>query len=205
MQQQEQLLQVIENNHKKQQQAYQTLQSDLTQLGEAESRSLVVVQADSMPYAVDGKFVIGEVEQVYIDTLQVSFASRIDTGAVSSSLDARNIVLFERDGHDWVRFDVYTDSESEQLKTFEQKVKRFVSIKTEAGAENDRRPVIRIDLQIGQYKAQADVNLVDRSHLEYPLLLGRKFMRDIAIVDVGKKYIHGKNSPVAIKKTEVKL
>ncbi|WP_076536384.1 ATP-dependent zinc protease [Shewanella sp. UCD-KL21] len=142
--------------------------------------------------AITDKFVLGEVESVFIDELKAAFATRIDTGAESSSLDARNIVLFERNGVQWVRFDVMVNGEDQPGDTFEHKVERFVRIKQDAEQPEDRRPVIHAHLQIGKYAAETDLNLTDRSHLDYPLLLGRKFMKDIAVVDVGQSYIHGK-------------
>lgn len=139
------------------------------------------------------KFLLGEVESVFIDELKAKFATRIDTGAKSSSLDARNIVLFEREGVQWVRFGVVTNNADQPENTFEFKVERFVRIKQDADSDDDRRPVIHAHLKIGKYAAETDLNLTDRSHLDYPLLLGRKFMKDIAIVDVGQIYIHGKD------------
>ncbi|MGI2169876.1 ATP-dependent zinc protease family protein [Shewanella sp. MF05960] len=138
------------------------------------------------------KFILGEVESVYVDEVKAKFATRIDTGAESSSLDARNIVLFERDGVQWARYDVMTNGIDQPANTFESKVEKFVRIKQDVDSDDDRRPVIHAHLKIGKYSAETDLNLVDRSHLDYPLLLGRKFMKDIAVVDVGQIYIHGK-------------
>lgn len=147
------------------------------------------------PSPLGDKFILGAIERVYVDEVKASFNTRIDTGAESSSLDSRNIVLFERDGNSWVRFDVYVDGPDKPAKTFEAKVSRFVRIKQDADDSTDRRPVIMAHLKIGEYEAQTELNLVDRSHLDYPLLLGRKFMQDIAVVDVGKTFIHGKKGP----------
>ncbi|RPA33957.1 ATP-dependent zinc protease [Shewanella frigidimarina] len=145
------------------------------------------------PEAMIGeKFLLGEVESVFVDEVKAKFATRIDTGAESSSLDARNIVLFEREGEQWVRYDVMTNGIDQPVNTFESKVERFVRIKQDADTGDDRRPVIHAHLKIGKYAAETDLNLTDRSHLDYPLLLGRKFMKDIAIVDVGQIYVHGK-------------
>lgn len=152
----------------------------------------VVAPVQCPPSPIGDKFMLGAVEHVYIDEVKASFETRIDTGAESSSLDARNIILFERDGSQWVRFDVFTEGKQQPAKTFESKVERFVRIKQDAEDKSDRRPVIHAHLEIGEYKAETDLNLSDRSHLEYPLLLGRKFMQDIAVVDVGQTFIHGK-------------
>ena len=140
------------------------------------------------------KFVLGELEYVYVDEFKTHFETRIDTGAASSSIDAHNIILFERDGDQWVRFDVFTKSRKKPAQTFEFKVERFVRIKQNANTNNDkdRRPVIRAHLKIGEYTAETDLNLTNRSNLDYQLLLGRKFIKDIAVVDVSQRYIHGK-------------
>jgi len=148
---------------------------------------------EQCPEAIIGeKFLLGEAESVFIDEVKATFATRIDTGAESSSLDTRNIVLFEREGVQWVRFDVMTNGIDQPGNTFESKVAHFIRIKQDADTENDRRPVIHAHLKIGKYTAETELNLTDRSHLDYPLLLGRKFMKDIAIVDVGQMYIHGR-------------
>ncbi|AZG36060.1 ATP-dependent zinc protease family protein [Shewanella psychromarinicola] len=152
-----------------------------------------MAEVKQCPESIMGeKFLLGEVESVFIDELKVKFATRIDTGAESSSLDARNIVLFEREGEQWVRFDVMTNGFDQPGNTFESEVEHFIRIKQDVDTGNDRRPVIHAHLKIGKYSAETELNLTDRSHLDYPLLLGRKFMKDIAIVDVGQMYIHGK-------------
>ena len=150
------------------------------------------VQAQCPESPNNDKFMLGEVESVYVEELKTSFATRIDTGAESSSIDARNIVMFERDGVRWVRFDVMLNGEDQPPTSYEAKIARYVRIKQDADTEDDRRPVIHAHLKIGKFAAETDLNLTDRSHLDYPLLLGRKFMKDIAIVDVGQMYIQGK-------------
>jgi hypothetical protein len=169
------------------------LDEKITTLNKKDKTPVIPVIAPKQcpPSPLQGKFILGAVENVYVDEIKASFNTRIDTGAESSSLDAHNIILFERDGNQWVRFDVLTNGAKQPAQTFESKVERFVRIK-ESDDKTDRRPVIHAHLEIGQYKAETDLNLSDRSHLEFPLLLGRKFMQDIAVVDVGQTYIHGK-------------
>ncbi|WP_299794578.1 RimK/LysX family protein [uncultured Shewanella sp.] len=168
------------------------LETQISDINAEPEEDLVPVALECPPSPLGGKFLLGAEENVYIDEVKASFNTRIDTGAESSSLDSRNIILFERDGKQWVRFDVFTDGPEAPAQTFESKVERFVRIKQDADQKSDRRPVIHAHLKIGKYKAETDLNLVDRSHLEFPLLLGRKFMQDIAVVDVGQAYIHGK-------------
>ncbi|WP_394201861.1 RimK/LysX family protein [Shewanella waksmanii] len=200
--QQAQIVKIIENNQQTQQQSLtaltdevkslQTQLADLNQKQQPKDAQVIPVEVECDVSPIGDKFILGATEHVYIDEVKARFKTRIDTGAESSSLDARNIILFERDGKQWVRFDVFTLGEDNPAQTFESKVERFVRIKQDANENSDRRPVIHAHLQIGKYKAETDLNLVDRSHLEFPLLLGRKFMQDIAVVDVSQTYIHGK-------------
>ncbi|MCL1041242.1 ATP-dependent zinc protease [Shewanella marisflavi] len=170
------------------------LSQQLEEVKHQPEKQVVQVPVECDPSPIGDKFILGAVEHVYIDEIKAGFETRIDTGAESSSLDAHNIILFERNGKQWVRFDVFTQGADKPAETFESKVERFVRIKQD-GDENDRRPVIHAHLQIGNYKAETDLNLVDRSHLDYQLLLGRKFMQDIAVVDVGQTFVHGKKNP----------
>lgn len=206
--QQATLIAVIDDNQQAQTASYNELSSQLeglekqlAQLNVKPEEKITPIELECPVSPLSGKFILGAAESVYVDEIKTSFKTRIDTGAESSSLDARNIILFERDGKQWVRFDVLTQGAEVPAETFESRVERFVRIKQEADEKSDRRPVIHAHLQIGKYKAETDLNLVDRSHLEFPLLLGRKFMQDIAIVDVGQTFIHGKmTTPVVVNK-----
>lgn len=63
--------------------------------------------ADGVPpprARVTDKQLVGAVERVHLSPPDAVFEARIDTGAESSSLDARDIREFERDGSTWVRF-----------------------------------------------------------------------------------------------------
>jgi len=204
-QQQTDLMQAMDENKKSQSFAITGLSTQITALEQTLStltlppeKPIVPVVQDCPASPLGGKFILGAVEKVFVEEVKASFNTRIDTGAESSSLDARNIILFERDGKQWVRFDVFTLGKKAPAQTFESKVERFIRIKQEADNHVARRPVIHAHLQIGQYTAETDLNLVDRSHLDFPLLLGRKFMQDIAVVDVGQTYIHGEKKPAPI-------
>ncbi|MCG9696563.1 ATP-dependent zinc protease [Shewanella sp. Isolate11] len=200
-QQQGEIVQLIKDNQAEQSKAITALTKQVDDLqttvnsGQQKQKTVIAVPTECEPSPIGGKFILGAVENVFVDELKASFETRIDTGAESSSLDAHNIILFERDGKQWVRFDVLTNGADKPAQTFESKVERFVRIKQEADENSDRRPVIHAHLQIGKYKAETDLNLTDRSHLDYQMLLGRKFMQDIAVVDVAQSFINGKVTP----------
>lgn len=143
------------------------------------SRSIVV--------AGEGKMLLGELERVWVDPPGLQMIARIDTGASSSSLDADNITSFERDGDDWVRFDI-SNSAGDQV-TIERPVIKYVRVFQQADKGGSRRPVVDLRLVLGDVRATFSFTLADRSHLEQGMILGRNFLTDMALVDVSKQYV----------------
>lgn len=139
------------------------------------------------------KLVLGRAEWVGMPGFGSYFKARLDTGANTSSLSATDITRFERDGENWVRFRLAVTEDDSVVpdvlgKEFEARVVRQVRIVQASGA--DRRPVVRLPLTLGPIEQQVEFTLNDRSHLTYPVLLGRRFMLDIAVIDISRAYTH---------------
>lgn len=132
----------------------------------------------------DAKRIIGAIENIRLVPPNVVLQARIDTGAKTTSIDARNITPFERDGKQWVRF-VCIDGEKKH--TIEKKVIKTVQIKRH-GEESQDRYVVKMRIILGKVSQLISVNLNDRDAYQYPILIGRNFLRDFFIVDVGKKF-----------------
>jgi hypothetical protein len=130
------------------------------------------------------KQVYGWIEDVLIDPRHaLKLPAKLDTGADTTSLDARNIRRSRRDGEDYVRF-VVTEPASGQSVELEKPFVRAVRIKGHGGTEDvRRRVVVRMRICIGDRSRSIEVNLVDRARFEYPLLLGRNALRDVAVID----------------------
>ncbi|KAB2825060.1 RimK/LysX family protein [Aliivibrio finisterrensis] len=138
----------------------------------------------------DGKLILGEEEWMYIKAINHNAKARIDTGATTSSISAIDIEMFERDGKDWVKFKLaHNDKET---KEFESPVVRIVTIRQSSTEERADRPVIDAWVQIGDLKTKTEFTLNDRTHMTFPVLLGRTFFRDVAVVDVSKKFVQPK-------------
>ncbi len=137
------------------------------------------------------KTIVGSEEWVWLDKLQTSFKARVDTGAATSSLNAMNMVEFERDGEKWVKFNL-SHVESDSQQEIEAKIVRTILIRQSSATESVRRPVIKLDVQLGHITTSTEFTLADRSHMTFPVLLGRTFLRDIVVVDVSEKYTQKK-------------
>ncbi len=137
------------------------------------------------------KLVLGEIEHVEIKALDQIFDARVDTGAATSSLNAIDISEFERNGKQWVRFHLSDGANKpDDSNWIESPIIRYVRIRQSTNEETERRAVVQLWVKIGSINEKTEFTLADRSQMSHPILLGREFIRDIAVVDVSRKYIH---------------
>ncbi len=146
-----------------------------------------ITTAQSNVSHLKNKTVIGETEWVYISKVKQNFKARIDTGAATSSINAVNIQHFERDGKKWIRFNT-SHSEDEVDDLIEAKVVRTARIRQSSFEEESKRPVIELYVRIGDIAHLTEFSLTDRQKMEFPVLIGRNFLRDVILVDVAKKF-----------------
>ncbi|CAM3037655.1 ATP-dependent zinc protease [Vibrio rarus] len=140
----------------------------------------------------DGKLILGEQEWVYFPEFKATAKARVDSGATTSSLSAVEVKEFERDGKQWVKFK--PAQKGKVGKEISLPVVRFAKVKQSSSDAPDKRPVVAVWIQVSDLKEKTEFTLVDRSHLDFPVLLGRSFVRDVAIVDVSRKFIQPKVS-----------
>ncbi len=138
-----------------------------------------------LPGSAADKKIVGWVERVRLQPGNVLLEAKLDSGAEYSSLDATNITEFTRQGEKWVRFDL--NGRQGKKVPMEAKLIRYAPIKRHFG-QSQRRPVIKLQVCIGSYAAETQVNLVDRTGFIYPMLIGRKFMEGHFIIDPAVKH-----------------
>jgi len=56
------------------------------------------------------------------------------------------------------------------------------------GGEIEERPVVILGICLGNVYLETEVNLVDRSGLEFPMLIGRAFMSSHVVVDPSRSF-----------------
>jgi hypothetical protein len=123
--------------------------------------------------------VYGHIEKVSLHPGSIVVPARLDTGARRSSLNAQEIETFERDGKQWVRF-IFDDREGGEHR-MELPVIDEIGVRQAAGRED--RLVVRLGLCVGRDYAETDFTLTDRGRMTYPVLVGRVFLGDRALVD----------------------
>jgi len=51
---------------------------------------------------------------------------------------------------------------------------------------------VRLSMRVGDLNEKVLFTLTDRSKMEYPVMLGRSFIKDIAVVDVARTHMQPK-------------
>lgn len=148
------------------------------------AKRAVTKKENKVPKYLHEKILLGAVENVRVTPPDVVATARIDSGAETSSIDARDIEEFERDGEMWVRFN-FADRSNKSVHQIETKILKHVKIKQSSQDEtSERRIVVQLKLGIGNISELSEFTLTNREHLEFPLLIGRNILKDMAVVDV---------------------
>lgn len=169
------------------------LQADVRELEARGDEPVIVREECEVDDTLENKTLVGRSEWVGFPGIGTYLKARIDSGANTSSLSATDVTRFERDGENWVRFKLALNDDDvvvEHLRDewIEAPVERRVRIVQASGEET--RPVVSLLMTLGPIRENVEFTLNDRSHLDYPVLLGRRFMMDIAVIDVAETYLH---------------
>jgi hypothetical protein len=155
------------------------------------------------PHEKPAKLVVGWREWIALPELGIAaIKPKIDTGARSSSLHALNIESFQREGADWVRFDVHPfQRDAETTVRAEAPVLELRHVRSSSGHAT-LRPVIRTAIELGGRRWSVELTLAARDEMGFRMLLGREALRRQFLVDPGRSYLLGKppNSKPTVKK-----
>ncbi|MGH8353508.1 MAG: ATP-dependent zinc protease family protein [Pseudomonas sp.] len=150
--------------------------------------SLLVLLATPAAFSATPR-VFGWVEEGLIQPENISVKIKLDTGALTSSMDAKDLERFEKNGEKWVRFNVeLKDNDTGKMVSapFERRVERNVKVRGAGGAE--RRPVVLMKICIGNRVYSEQFSLKNRGKMNYPVLIGRRTLEHLGLVDVSKTF-----------------
>ncbi|MGE6606307.1 ATP-dependent zinc protease [Halomonas sp. NPDC076908] len=134
--------------------------------------------------------VFGWVENATLQPWGITVKAKLDSGALTSSLDARDIELFEQDDEEWVRFRLkLEDQESGEVFSdeIERPLHREQTVRGAGG--RDERPVVLMELCMGDTIYEEQFSLRDREEMLYPLLLGRRTISHLGLLDVRNTFL----------------
>jgi len=131
--------------------------------------------------------ILGWVESAWLDEPDMEIKAKLDTGAETSSLDARIVKKFRKSGKRWVRFAVTDRETGDEFVLVRERV-RTVGVVQHDGSRQVR-PVVMLRICIAGEWFETEVSLIDRSAFNYQLLLGRKALASFALVDPGGTFL----------------
>lgn len=136
------------------------------------------------------KTVIGWREWVQLPELGVlETKAKVDTGAANSSLHAFNVERVERNGVDYVRFEVHPKQRSRKPTIQCEAPLAMVKKVKNPGGRIELRPMIRTKVVVAGVELEALVNLTSRDEMGFRMLLGRRTLRNRFVIDPGRSYL----------------
>ena len=152
-------------------------------------QSAILLSLCTAPAFAATQQVLGWVEEGLILPENLAVKFKLDTGALTSSMHAEDIERFEKDGEDWVRFNIELEdiATNKQVNAqFERQVERGIKVRGAGGSE--RRPVVLMKVCLGDQVYEEQFSLNDRDRMNYPVLVGRRTLEKIGLVDSNQTF-----------------
>ena len=139
------------------------------------------------------KTTLGRVELVAFPELGIeSIEAKIDTGAYSTAIHASEIWLEEVDSQEVLNFKLldasHPEFKDEVFKSSNFKRKKVRS----SNGRLEKRYILKTKIILGGKQRVTYISLTDRSKMRFPVLIGRKVLKNGYLVDVSKKNLHKK-------------
>jgi hypothetical protein len=140
------------------------------------------------------KDIFGWAEHILVGRSQLEMEAKLDTGADTSSIDASRIRRFRTaDKKRWVEFRL-TDQDTGRTVRYKKRLVRYVYIKEHEGP-SQKRPVVKMQICVGDHPMEIEMSLVDRSDFDFPVLLGRNALQGLIVVDSELEYTSRPSCP----------
>ncbi len=144
------------------------------------------------------KQTVGRLEHISFPDLGLqNIEAKIDTGAYTTALHCHDIRLVEQNGQQLLCFKPLKTTEAGAESAQDVCTKDFQTkdIRNSFG-EVERRFIIKTSVRIGTKKVKAYISLTDRGNMRYPVLIGRRILKNRFLVDVSEVFILDKINPI---------
>lgn len=131
------------------------------------------------------KNIIGRSERVNFPLFGLKkVKGKVDTGAFTSSIHCSKIEIIDSEKVRCVFLDNSHKAYTGELLEFE--LEKEVVVKSSNG-HKEKRAMIRTTIEMRGQTFDIFLTLTNRQDMKYPLLLGRRFLKNKFLVDVSKK------------------
>jgi hypothetical protein len=153
--------------------------------------------ASSDEEAAKEQVVLGWVQNIRLLPSRMLMKAKLDSGAKSNAIHAENIEQFTKDGKEMVRFTIlkeHDDADSESIE-MERPLVREVNIKLRNTEQRESRLAVRLEFCLAGEIYNTVFTLANRSNFNYPVLLGRDFLKNKILVDSSQSFTHRVECP----------
>ena len=138
---------------------------------------------------MNDKTIVGRRELISILDLNLSdLDAKVDTGADSNALHCDNIVIEDNMVHFCLLDEVHESYHGKRMSMPLYKVKKVKS----SNGEIQLRPSIKVSVEFFGKKYKSIISLTNRADMKFPMLIGRRFLKDRFIVDVSEENLSKK-------------
>ncbi|MFC5437341.1 ATP-dependent zinc protease [Rhodanobacter umsongensis] len=135
-----------------------------------------------------GLMTLGWRERLALPQLGIGLLkAKLDTGARSSALHVDTLEEFRRDGAVWLRFTMHVGRRQPREICCEAQALDRRTV-TDTGGRRTERWFIRSEVHLAGRHFDVDINLTDRRHMLFPMLLGRTALSGRFAVDPARSY-----------------
>lgn len=146
------------------------------------------------------KVIVGSEEWCAFPQLGIpTIKARVDSGAKTSALHAVNISPFQRDGENWVKFDINPIQNNTKTVIHCQAPLVDKRIVKSSSGFREQRYVIKSQIKIGTADWDVELTLTNRDSMGFRMLLGREAMSGRILVDPEQKYLLGQPTRESLK------
>ncbi|GGP39847.1 hypothetical protein GCM10009347_04490 [Shewanella algicola] len=155
-------------------------------------------------FANSQAIVVSQIETMTVANSGLMFKARIDTGAGNTSLHAVDLEVIGGESVNMKQnigktIAFTTVNEQGDKKRMQAEIVSTSTVRNSQGRET--RYMVKLDVGFPDSLHNVYVNLRDRSHMNYKLLIGRNFLKKGYLVDVSRKKIIGPVAELSIKQT----
>ena len=138
---------------------------------------------------MENKKIVGRKEIIsIIDLHLVDLDAKIDTGADSNALHCDHIEIENDTVHFTLLDEIHPAYHGKRMSLPLYKLKKVKS----SNGETQLRPSIKVSVEFMGKKYKSVISLTSRADMKFPMLIGRRFLKDRFLVDVSKEYLSKK-------------
>ena len=127
----------------------------------------------------EGLYVVGRHEWILLGTSKEYFSAYVDQGSKNSRIGVSELVEFEREGKDWVKFIL-------QGKEYKHAISEWVK---DIKKSDKSLPAIKLRTKLGDINEEIEYVLINGGN---GIVLGENFLRDLAVQNTQYDYIQGR-------------